>query len=151
MYKRQVAEKLLSPPRNFPVGVRTAETMTASCMYSIVRGKLQSAGPKGPALLRKLNPADRAITKQRRQPLFDERHRPLDLLVPCRVLRGHIQHAVAQIDRRSTIDGGPHGDTPGKRDFVACERHPAQDSFESPVYHLLNGNHAREDSIERCD
>src|SRR5262245_35088023 len=155
-----VAEKLLSPPRNFPVGVRTAETMTASCMYLIVRrvqkgppygiaALTRRPGPSGPGgmskgrgLLGKLNLADRVITEQRREPLLDERHQSLDLLVPCGILGGHPQHAVAQIDCRSTIDGGPHRNTPGKRDFVACERHPAQDSFERRGHDVLNGNHA---------
>ena len=80
--------------------------------------------------------------EQRRQPLLDERHRPLDFLLPCGILRGDDTHVVAQIDRRSTIDGGPHRYTPGKRDLVARERHPAQDSFKRPGYDLLNGNHA---------
>src|SRR4051794_8158716 len=102
---RSGAEKSLSAPRNFPVGVRTAERMTDCCDAMSV-GCRRGGGPlcraalpgrPGGPLLRPDHP-DGALAEQRGQPGKQRLSRALDLGQPPLVVRGDVEDAVPQLD-----------------------------------------------------
>src|SRR5438105_12915108 len=90
------AVKSLRAPRNFPVGVRTAETMTES----FISGGLQ---------LSDLETLDRSGPEQRLQSCEDDARRPCNLPAPLRARRVDEEHAPFESDRRHAIHRRPDG------------------------------------------
>src|SRR5688572_2830953 len=92
------AVKSFRPPRNFPVGVRTAETMTDSRILTILRTNLlDRIGPQQVLHLRE-----------------DGRRRAGDFLPPPIVARCHEQDPLTQIDVRDARQRRPDSELPGK-------------------------------------
>src|SRR4029453_2408546 len=102
-----VAVKLFSAPRNLPVGVRTAETMTDSRMVNAGDGPPGGCATFGsPKGLRYLLPDDapdlqfshRLRAEQRLQPRQDDAGRASNLAAPLRARGLDNQHIALELD-----------------------------------------------------
>src|SRR3954469_10172478 len=89
------AEKSFSDPRNLPVGVRTAATMTDSRIDE--------------------DTLDGVLAQQQLQARQDRLAGPLQLAHPALVARGDDEAVVAQLHRRDPRQGGTDSDRPGER------------------------------------
>src|SRR3984893_4924132 len=121
------AVKSLSAPRNFPVGVRTALTITDSRM-TVSR----FADGDG---------RDRLLAKQRLQPREDDRRGADDFAGPCGARRLDEQHATPEAHRRHAFDGRAACCPPGEVDLAGRERRCPHDLRERPGQGLLYGPH----------
>src|SRR6185503_6990969 len=104
------AVKPFSTPRNLPVGVRTALTMTLSRMRDSAH----------------LDPLHGVVAEQRFHAREDERARPPDLAGPLRARRLDEESAGLELDGRGARDGRPDGGRPRELHFAARERQIAQ-------------------------
>src|SRR5689334_3152696 len=100
------AEKFLSEPRNFPVAVRTALTITASRTNDNLRNHIVAEQP--------LHPAQ------------DDLRRPADLIAPRRGLRVYEQHALLEADCRRALQRRTDRRLPGEFDLAGRKRRVAQ-------------------------
>src|SRR4030088_3087908 len=106
-----VAVKPFSAPRNFPVGVRTADTMTDSRTAN-------------------LDPLDGIRAEKRAQAFQDHRRRAHDLARPLRRLRVDRVDAVLEFPRRHALERGADGRAPRAGYLAVGERRGAEDFNE---------------------
>src|SRR5262249_15552388 len=109
-----VAVNDFSAPRNFPVGVRTADTITASRTTN-------------------LDLLDRARAEIGLQTRQDDPRRAHDLARPLRARGLDDQHAVLELDGRRAIDRGADGGAPRERHFSIGERRDAENLGDSAL------------------
>src|SRR5215204_1445539 len=128
------AEKSLSEPRNLPVGVRTAETMTDS-RISGSRFEVRASRSGKDAELAELR------AEQRLQSFENGVTRAVELARPAVVLGRHVQHAVPQLNRRHAGHCGTDDDGPRERGpFARCRLTP-DDVCQHARRDVLNGEH----------
>src|SRR6516165_1623416 len=99
-----VADSDFSAPRNLPVGVRTAETRTASRTLAYQDGRHRI-------------PAEEVL-----QPRQDDRRRSADFMRPLPAGGVDDERSVLEPHAGAALDGGSNGGAPGKRDFSGRER-----------------------------
>lgn len=87
-----------------------------------------------------LQPGDR-VSEDRRKPVADHRRRPLELLLPARVLCLDDQRPVYEFDARDGIDGGADGTPPCERHLLRRQRRLAEDLSEDAGHDVLDRNH----------
>src|SRR5262245_28645412 len=88
------ALKSFRPPRNLPVGVRTALTMTVSRMRVLDDG----------------DPANDVAADEARHPFFEQGSGALDFLRPRGAARADRERAVGERRRRRAVEGRPGRD-----------------------------------------
>src|SRR5580765_6284680 len=118
------AVKVLSAPRNLPVGVRTALTMTDSRTAN-------------------LDALDTVGAKKILQPSQDDRRRSHDFARPLRAGGFDDQNALLQCDLRGALHCGTHRRAPGKADFAFRERRVAEQRQQRCGNNVGEGFHAR--------
>src|SRR5262245_13238331 len=94
---RSGAEKPLRVPRNLPVGVRTALTMTGSATNDQL--------------------ANRILTEKTLQACEDDARRSVHLARPVRRVRFDDEHASLEVDVGNAPDGGAYGRLPREIQF----------------------------------
>src|SRR5689334_4190075 len=99
-----VAESDFSSPRNLPVGVRTAETMTVS------------------RALTDRDPLHGVVAQKSLQAIEDDRRRPPHFARPLRGGGVDVERAAVEPYRRLAFHGRTDGRAPGERDFAWRER-----------------------------
>ncbi len=119
---RSVAGMSFSVPRNLPVGMRTALTMTASCMTAVstlyearqARAAWPTRGASGDFDLR-----DHARPEPRLELADEVMTQAMHFLRPLRILRLHLQHAAfGQRHLGDARDRGAAGGAPREGDLL---------------------------------
>ena len=156
-----------SAPRNLPVGVRTAETMTEFIVVYrglVVRGLAGSDGapgcgepnpraprPREPATtMHYLNLYDALAPEQLLHPLQDRVAGALDLLHPAWIPRADRQHRSRQRRRRRARERRPDRDRPRKGSARRRRRLALDDFGEHPRREVLQRHHASSVLSKRC-
>src|SRR5262245_60966652 len=99
-----------STPRNLPVGVRTALTITDSRMRNFTH----------------FEALDRVVAEQGSHPAEDDRARAPDLGRPLRARRFDDEYAVLELHGGGACDGGPDRGAPCEFHLAARQRHVAK-------------------------
>jgi hypothetical protein len=85
--------------------------------------------------------ADDPGAEQRSEPVANDRGRSLDLALPGRFFRAHVEHAVDEADRRRVGHLRPDGGTPREGHFLGRQRRLAQNFGERRRHDALNRDH----------
>src|SRR5262249_53833167 len=120
-----------SAPRNFPVGVRTADTITASRTTN-------------------LDLLDDARAEVRLQASQDDPRRSHDLARPVRARGLDDQHALPQLDCRDALQRMTDRASPRERHLAVGQRRGAQNLDECSRHRVLKGFHAFDLIIRSC-
>src|SRR5437773_10394863 len=123
-----VAVKLLSAPRNFPVGVRTAETMTDSRISDF---RLQTSDFEI-GVRPRFDPVDDIGAKKPVQPSQDGWRRAHDLARPLGARGFDDQHAPFELYGRDALDRRTDRGAPGKRHLAVGQRRRFEQLCECP-------------------
>src|SRR5581483_7097356 len=122
-----------SAPRNLPVGVRTAETMTDSDMLSDDDAR------------------DVGVAEHRLEPGKNDRLRAFQLARPLRAGRFDDEHAVFQLDRRRAIERGADDHPPRERHLPVAERRVVQQLPQAARHGVRERFHPVDLIIAMCD
>src|SRR3954449_11732677 len=125
------AVKDFSAPRNFPVGVRTADTITDSRTTN-------------------LDLLDHARAEQVLQPSQDQRRRSHDLLRPLRAGRFDDQHALHELHGGHALQRRADGDAPRKAHLAVGQRSAAEEFSDRTRDGLMERTHADDLIIRTC-
>src|SRR6185295_6363000 len=126
-----VAVNDFSAPRNFPVGVRTADTITVSRTTDLDR--LDGAG-----------------AEKRLQPLENHRRRAHDLARPLRARGLDDQDAVFELDGGDALERRADRRAPREVDLAVAERRRPEDFRDRAGHRVLKRSHAFDLIIRLC-
>src|SRR5579871_1887018 len=126
------AANVFSAPRNLPVGVRTAATMTASGMVSNDDAR------------------DVAVAEHRLQAREDHRLRPIELARPLRARGLDDQRAVLEFDRARPIERRADRRAPRERHLSIAQRRVVQEQTQAARHGVGEGFHPVDLIIASC-
>src|SRR5258708_7608510 len=127
-----VAVNPLSAPRNFPVGVRTADTMTDSRTAN-------------------LDALDGIRAEKRVQPFQDHGRRAHDLARPLRARRVDEEHAVLELHGRHALERGADGGAPREGHLAVGERRGAEYFSQCAGERMGQWAHGRNATIKNLE